>query len=218
MVKEITFPLKTLASDPDAHRSLSDVVAFSDADFAGDYKAFHSTSGSSMFYKSFPICWKSSLQSIRTYRTCEAEYVGLFDTIRVVQGCGYRDWFDSSEMFPNVFGDNQSSIAIGRTSLATKKSEHFMLRYHLVRDFAKDLAFCPTDKNRANVFTKSTPRRECIELFGPPQDQEFYDREFSDSPCVMMALPVISPIVAPDANSLHSLDAECKRLINFLHF
>ncbi len=142
-----------------------DFTTFSDTDFAGCSLSFRSTSGGIMYYKGTPIVWKSARQSIRAYSTCEAEYVGLYDSLRLSQGQGYLDWFLEEKELPIHFGDNQSSLALAKTSLPTKKSKHFMLRYSLVRDHCKSLCYCPTDDNRADPLTKAVPAQKYIQIF-----------------------------------------------------
>ena len=117
-----------------------------------------------MYYKGTPIVWKSARQSIRAYSTCEAEYVGLYDSLRLSQGQGYLDWFLEEKELPIHFGDNQSSLALAKTSLPTKKSKHFMLRYSLVRDHCKSLCYCPTDDNRADPLTKAVSAQKYIQI------------------------------------------------------
>ena len=66
-----------------------------------------------------------------------------------------------------MFGDNQSSLALSRSSVTNKRSKHMDLRFHMVREHAKDLAFCPTDLNRADPLTKGLVGNKYISLFKP---------------------------------------------------
>ena len=171
-----------LQADPEAKRAqLGDCVTFSDSDFAGCTQTFYSTSGSILYYKGTPVAWKASRQSIRAYSTCEAEYVALYDSIRLTESAGFKDWFDTSNLSPHVFGDNQSSLTLGKMSLPTKRSKHFMLRFHLVREYAKDLAYVPTGINRANPLTKGVPRAEYLSIFGvsstEPEPRSFCEED-----------------------------------------
>jgi hypothetical protein len=158
-----------------AGKELADTVAFSDADFAGDCVSLYSTSGSIMYHRGMPIVWTSKRQTVRASSTCEAEYVALYDTIRLTQGQGYLDWFlEQDGEIPLIFGDNESSLALSRSSIVTKRSKHIHLRFHTVRDFAKYLAYCPTEINRADPLTKALTRDKYQGLFGDPNPKALF--------------------------------------------
>jgi hypothetical protein len=53
-----------------------------------------------------------------------------------------------------LFGDNQSSIALARSTVTQKRSKHMSVRLHTVRDKAKHLCYVPTDLNKADGLTK----------------------------------------------------------------
>ena len=103
------------------------------------------------------MLWSSRRQSLIATSTCEAEYIALYDTVKLVQGAGYLSWLDSQHEDPIYFGDNQSSIAVANTTLPTKKTKHMLLRFHMVRQFAQDIAYCPTELNMADPLTKPMP-------------------------------------------------------------
>ena len=86
-------------------KDLPDVVGFTDADFAGCTVSLKSTSGSILYLKGTPIAWRSKRQSIRSFSTCESEYVSMFDTIRLSKSAGYLDWFmENREFTIDIFG------------------------------------------------------------------------------------------------------------------
>ena len=191
-----------LEADPEcAYNRLGETVAFSDADFGGCPVTFKSHSGSVCYFRGVPVCWKAQRQSIKSFSTCESEYIALYDTLRLIMTFSFRDWFQTHpDEEPILFGDNKSSLTVGKSSVATKKSKHFMLRYSLVKDHCKDLAYVPTKENRANCLTKPAPRSEYIELFGPElyntlendcEEEEILEFEESN---LMCALNVFSNI------------------------
>ena len=140
-----------------AGRELPNLVGFSDSDYAGCSVTLKSTSGSVMFYRGVPILWASRRQAVLATSTCEAEYVALFDTVKVMQAVGFAEFFDEKERRPVLFGDNQSSIVLAKTTLPTKRSKHMDIRYHYVKEYAKDIAYCPTGVNMADPLTKPVP-------------------------------------------------------------
>eukprot|EP00396_MALV-II-16_sp_LP-1_P000112 gene112-26_t len=145
---------------------LDDTVAFSDSDFAGCSTTFKSTSGSILYYRGTPICWSAKLQSVKSLSTCEAEYVAIFDTVKLSRGLGFLDWVLSEDQeVPLVMVDNQSAIALSKNSLITKKSKHISMRYHVVKDYCRSLCYCQSDKNRADPLTKILPCGKYIPMF-----------------------------------------------------
>lgn len=111
--------------------------------------------------------------------TCEAEYVALYDTVKIIQSVGFADFFDSQSARPVLFGDNQSSIVLAKTSLPTKRSKHMALRYHYVKEFAQDIAYCPTHDNMADPLTK--PVANPLMFYGTQlPDREMRQAEYSD--------------------------------------
>jgi hypothetical protein len=148
-----------------AKQTLPDTVSFSDADFMGCSVTMKSTSGSIMYHRGCPIVWSSKRQSLKATSTCESEYVALYDTIKFSQSQGYLDWFVEDGSLPLIFCDNQSALNLSKSSLVTKKSKHMNLRYHIVRDFARDLCYCPTDVNRADPLTKPLVGGKYVSMF-----------------------------------------------------
>ena len=150
----------------DAHKKeLGKTVAFSDADFAGCTTTLKSTSGSILYHRGTAVVWSSRRQTLRAMSTCESEYIALFDTIRMSQSCGWLDWFIQNKEIPTTFTDNRSAIDLSAAEMVTKRSKHIDLRFHMVRDHAKDLCHCSTIVNRADPFTKPLTSEKYISLF-----------------------------------------------------
>ena len=149
------------------HPELPNTVMFSDADFAGDSLTLKSTSGSVLYYRETPILWQSKRQGIRATSTCQAEYQAVYDSIMLSRSQGFLDWYLDDRTCPLIFVDNQSAIALSKSSLVTKKSKHILLRYHTVRDHARDLCFVPTQHNRADGLTKQIPQPKLLEIYAP---------------------------------------------------
>ena len=149
----------------DAGKSLPNTVCFSDSDFAGCSFTMKSTSGSILFRRGTPCAWSSRKQGVTATSTCQAEYVAAFDSIQLVQGQGYLDYFMEEGESPLYFIDNQAALGLASTSIIGKKSKHINLRYHVVREYSKDLAYCPTDINRADPLTKALPSMKYMEFF-----------------------------------------------------
>eukprot|EP00392_Amoebophrya_sp_AT5.2_P018481 g19033.t1 len=151
----------------DAGKELPDTVAFSDADFAGCTVTLRSTSGSILYHRGTPVAWSSKRQSVKALSTCEAEYVATYDTVRMSLAQGFLDWFMVDRSLPLTFVDSQSALCLSKTSLVTKRSKRINLRFHMVRDHAKDLCWVPTDLNRADPLTKKVPTHLYLKMFHP---------------------------------------------------
>ena len=53
-----------------------------------------------------------------------------------------------------LFTDNRSAIEVARSELPTKKTKHFLLRFHEVKEHLDRIAYVPTDENKADPLTK----------------------------------------------------------------
>ena len=157
-------------------------MAFSDSDFAGCTQTFRSTSGSVMYFRGTPIVWSAKRQALVTSSTCESEYVAMFDTIKIVQSQGFSDWF--GDKIPLIFVDNSSALVVAGSTLPTKKSKHMALRYHFVKEHFESLCYCPTDKNRADPFTKPLVAEKYLSIFhqdlSANQRQKFIEGDEED--------------------------------------
>jgi len=149
-------------------KNLPNTVAFTDSDFAGCTVTLRSTSGSIIYHRGTPIAWSSKRQTIRATSTCEAEYVGMYDTIKLSLAQGYLDWFLEDRSLPLTFCDNQSALHLSDSSLVNKKSKHMLLRWHMVRDYKEELCYVPTDVNKADPLTKALPAHKYMSLFKFP--------------------------------------------------
>ena len=120
-------------------------------------------------------------QSVLASSTCEAEYVALYDTIRMTEAQGYLDFFLENKTLPLIFCDNKAALDLASTTVVSKRSKHINLRYHKVRDHVQDLCYCPTDNNKADPLTKPLGRSKCIGLFKCPEADETSKYDYVES-------------------------------------
>ena len=76
-----------------------------------------------------------------------------------------------------VFTDSQSARALAHSSAYHGRTKHIEVHYHFVCELVKsqviNLAYCPTQENVADLFTKPLPRQAIDQLLdrlnvGPP--------------------------------------------------
>ena len=135
--------------------SLTKWNAFSDASFASCFITMKSVSGSIMYYKAFPIVWKSARQTVRTNSTFESEYVAAADTLTVIESLDFKGFFgDRSD--ETLWIDNQTAVMVSKTEPGKErpKSRHVALRYMRVSEVKDKIRFCPTQHQKADVLTK----------------------------------------------------------------
>ena len=123
------------------------------------------------------IAWTGKLQTVRAKSTCESEYVAIYDTIRLCQMQGYLQWHIEASGQPLLFSDNQSALALSKTTLTSKRSKHIELRFHEIRDHQDRLAYVPTHRNLADPLTKGISP---IELFEHALALSAEEEDFDD--------------------------------------
>lgn len=138
------------------------IVAYTDADMAGDVDSRKSTSGYLVTYSGGAVAWQSRLQKCVALSTTEAEYVAATEACkellwmkRFVQELGY---FQERYV---LLCDSQSAIHLAKNPTSHGKSKHIDARYHWIRDVLVDkeleLEKVHTDDNGADMLTKALP-------------------------------------------------------------
>ena len=140
--------------------AMSDLVAYTDSDYASDIDDSKSTSGYVFLMSGGAVAWSSRKQPIVTLSTTEAEYVAAV-------GCACQAiWMrrilkeishvQAKEMV--VLCDNTSTIKLSKNAVMHGRSKHIRVRYHFLRDLTKqgviELAYCNTEMQLADMMTK----------------------------------------------------------------
>ena len=90
--------------------------------------------------------------------TAEAEYTSMADTAHKIIWLRtlYNEIGHNQNEATELFGDNQSAIAIATNLQYHKRSKHFKIKNHYLRQqiHAKKikLSYCPTDKMMADMY------------------------------------------------------------------
>lgn len=136
------------------------LVAYTDADFAGNLDDRRSTSGSVLTLNGGPIAWASRLQKCTALSTTEAEYVAASSTAKdviwlrqLLGDIGHRQ----NKPTP-VWCDNQSAVRLVRNPEYHQRTKHIDVKYHHIRGLQEagviDVGHIRTAEQLADPFTK----------------------------------------------------------------
>ena len=153
-------------SQPDSTEmsSHNHIIGYSDASFANNYDRT-SVSGYAFKAAKGAITWGSKKQNIVSLSSTEAEYVCLSDVAREANWLRnlYQEIGFPEEDSTLIYGDNQSALAIAENPCYHKRTKHFDIKHHYIRDQVQKgimtLQYLPTTQMTADIFTKALPRQ-----------------------------------------------------------
>lgn len=159
-----------------------ELVAFSDSTWNSNIDNSRSRSGYAIFFNGCLIAWKSTLQTIVTLSSCEAEYVALNLTARETV------WLRrllAELLFPQkqtaVYVDNQSAIALTKHKMVKPRTKHIALRYHWIKEQVAGgvlrVQYINTNDNVADFLTKVLSQEKMTHLL---KDALVEDEESED--------------------------------------
>ncbi|XP_075479527.1 secreted RxLR effector protein 161-like [Primulina tabacum] len=138
----------------------SDLVAFTDSDYAGDIGDSKSTSGYVFMMCGGAVAWSSRKQPIVTLSTTEAEFVAAAACAcqaiwmrRILKEIGHVQ--DDGML---LMCDNTSTIKLSKNPVLHGRSKHIRVRFHFLRDLTKEgaveLVWIGTRDQLADSMTK----------------------------------------------------------------
>jgi len=138
----------------------SDLVGYTDSDWAGSVDDRKSTSGYVFHIGSGAISWASKKQPIVALSTAEAEYVAA--TAAACQAIWMRRMLRSlcqeQATTTIIFCDNSSAIALSKNSVFHKRTKHIDTKFHYIRELVNNgeiiLQHCRTQEQVADILTK----------------------------------------------------------------
>lgn len=139
------------------------VRAYSDSDWGGCSSTRRSTGGFCTFLGSNLISWSSLKQNSVSRSSTEAEYRSLSETATELHWIGsvMRELGIPMKTTPELYGDNLSSVHLTANPAFHKRSKHFEIDYHYVRERvalkALVVRHIPARFQLADIFTKSLP-------------------------------------------------------------
>ena len=130
----------------------SELVGYTDSDWAGDSIDWKSTSGYVFIFGCGPISWSSKKQAAIALSSAEVEYRGAVNAcIQVVWLQGILSEFDLGSTFSTIlFCDNQTNIKISIDLVTRQRTNHVEIHMHYIRELMHDktiiLQYCPIDE------------------------------------------------------------------------
>ncbi|XP_056173168.1 secreted RxLR effector protein 161-like [Syzygium oleosum] len=139
----------------------SNLMGFTDSDYAGDQDDRRSTSGYVFMMGSGAISWSSKKQLIVTLSTTEAEFVAA--TSCACQAIWLKKILEELHVESQgptvIYCDNSSAIKLSKNPVLHGRSKHIDVKFHFLRDLTKegviDLIYCRSEDQVADIFTKS---------------------------------------------------------------
>jgi len=119
---------------------VSDLIGFTDSDYASDMEDNKSTSGYVFMMSGGAVAWSSRKQPIVTLSTIEAEFVVVAACAcqaiwmrRILKEIGHSQTEGTKLMF-----DNASTIKLSKNPVLHGRSKHIRVRFHFLRDLTKE--------------------------------------------------------------------------------
>ena len=137
------------------------LLAYTDADYAGDLNDRKSRSGSVLLLNSGPVLWISRKQPCTATSTTESEYVAASLTSKeVVWARRLLLDLGFSQATPTpLLSDNQSAIRLVQNPEFHKRTKHIDVVYHLIREIQArgeiTISYVPTRLQLADILTKA---------------------------------------------------------------
>jgi hypothetical protein len=140
------------------------LIGFSDSDFAGDVDDWKSTTGVLFCSGQSPITWQSNKQKVVALSSCEAEYIAAGSA--ACQGVWLarllKELLGSESRAPVLKVDNKSAIDLSKNPVHHDRSKHIEVKYHFIRECVEGgkiiIEQIPTKDQLADIMTKSLGR------------------------------------------------------------
>jgi len=148
----------------------TNLVAYTDSDFAGDLDDHRSTFGFAFLLGSRAISWSSKKHPVVTLSTTETEYIAVAFCAcqcvwlrRVLDKLGHKE-----EKSTLIQCDNNSTIQLSKNSIFHDRSKHIDIRFHFLRDLTRDkvveLSYCNSQEQVADIMTKPLKLEQFLKL------------------------------------------------------
>lgn len=138
----------------------NNLVAYSDADWAGDPRTRKSMTGSVAFFAGGAVSWTSRRQDCVSLSSMEAEFIALGETCQEILWMRrlLNDLGEKETAATTVREDNQGCLAFAQSARISKRSKHVETKRCFIKDLCErgtvKLEYCQTDEMRADLLTK----------------------------------------------------------------
>ena len=163
-VKRIMRYLKGTITCGLLYKNSTELVGYSDADWAGDLNDRKSTSGYVFKMSGAAITWMSKKQTCVALSTAEAEYMALsMATQEAIWLKRLLTDLNEKEDGPlTIYEDNQSTICMAENPKFHGRAKHIDIKHHYVRNQVNEkkieLKYCPSEYMIADMLTKGLSR------------------------------------------------------------
>ncbi|GKA87806.1 ribonuclease H-like domain-containing protein, partial [Tanacetum coccineum] len=143
--------------------STTDLVAYSDADWAGCPTTKRSTSGYYVFLGNNLLSWSAKRQLMLSRSSAEAEYRGVANA--VAETCWLRNLLRELHTLLSsatlVYCDNVSAVYLSSNPVQHPRTKHIEIDIHFVRDLVATgqvrVLYVPSRYQFADIFAKGLP-------------------------------------------------------------
>jgi hypothetical protein len=160
-LKKILRYLSGTASYGLVYGGSSELIAYSDSDWAGDrHGDGRSTTGWFMMVGTTPISWTSRKQTIVALSSTEAEYIANGEAVQEV--LWVRQLLEDIHQLQNhpilLRCDNSSAIALASNDKHHQRTKHINVKHHFIRQYVENntiqLQWVPSEQQLADILTK----------------------------------------------------------------
>lgn len=143
-----------------SHNSPSQLLAYTDANWAENKLTRKSTSGFLCQLFASPVSWSSKRQDVIAISTTESEFYALAETVREIKWLRslLADFKIVAQKPITIFIDSQSCIKMIENEKFSNRTKHIDVRYKFAKDEITKgnikLVYVPTETNIADMLTK----------------------------------------------------------------